>query len=342
MRQAHIVGTGSYLPPRVVTNDDLTRVYGIASDDRWIRTRTGVEQRRFADEGVGTAELGAHAARAALDDAGLDARQIDQIVFCTLSPDKAFPGSGVYLQAMLGIPDDEATFTPCLDVRAQCSGFLYGLHHATAVVRAGMAERVLVVGAEVHSAALDLTTRGRTVASLFGDGAGAVVVGATDDDRGVRDIVLGADGRHADDLSQGVWDMRRRPFVPLDAEGNGRIPPEQLWATMHGQLVFKHAVQRMVDVVNDLCRRNRCAPLDIDLFLFHQANLRIVHAVQNLLELPDDRVLNNIQRYGNTTAATIPLLLDEAVRTGRLTRGMRVATVVFGSGFTWGGALLDW
>ncbi len=342
LRNAAILGIGGYVPPRVVRNADLVSVYGIDSDDEWIRQRTGVEERRYADDGVGTAELGAHAARAALQAAGLEPREIDLIVFATLSPDRAFPGCGVDLQARLGIPDDAAgTFPPCMDIRDQCSGFLYGLSHAVAAIRAGMAERVLLVGAEVHSAALDLTTRGRTVAALFGDGAGAVVLGATDADVGVRRVTLGADGRFADALKQDVWDMRKRPFIALDDSGNGVIPARTLWTQMNGQLVYRHAVERMCRALTELLAAEKCTFDDIDLFVFHQANLRINHTVQQMLDIPDAKTIHNIQRYGNTTAATIPLLLDEAVRSGRVGPGSRVACVAFGSGFTWGASLID-
>ncbi|MCB9664208.1 MAG: beta-ketoacyl-ACP synthase 3 [Alphaproteobacteria bacterium] len=340
MRHARIVGTGANVPDRVVTNDDLAVVYGIDTDEAWIRTRTGVRERRFADEGVRTSDLAAPAARRALEAAGWQASDLDLVVFCTLSPDKAFPGSGVYLQALLGLPD-AGCFPPCLDVRNQCSGFLYGLACATGMIRGGLASRVLLVGAEVHSAALDLTTRGRSVAALFGDGAAAVCLEASEAP-GVRDVLLGADGRHADSLAQGVWDMGRRPFVTLDAEGRGTIPPEQLWAHMDGPLVFRHAVSRMRDALVDVCARDGSSLQDVDLFVLHQANRRINTQVARLLEIPEDRLVHNIERFGNTTAATIPLLLDEAARSGRLVEGMRVALCAFGSGFTWGSALLDW
>lgn len=343
LRNAVIIGTGSYVPPEVITNDDLVARFGVDTDDAWIRSRTGVQARRFAAEGVGTAALGAEAARRALDAAGLQPWDVDLIVAATLSPDRAFPGIGVQIQELLGIPDDvRGSFTPCLDVRNQCSGFLYALSHAVAVVRAGMAERVLVVGAEVHSSALDLTTRGRAVASLFGDGAGAVVVAASDGDAGFRDIVLGADGRYVEALCQDVWNIGNKPFIARDGEGNGVIPPAQMYAHMNGPLVFKHAVQRMMDALHQVCAASSTELADVDLFLFHQANLRINTQVQQLLEIPEHKVLHNIQRYGNTTAATIPLLLDEAVRTGRLEAGHKVAMVAFGSGFTWGAARLDW
>ncbi|HMV70343.1 MAG TPA: beta-ketoacyl-ACP synthase 3 [Myxococcota bacterium] len=341
MASTRIRGTGSYVPDEIVTNDDLAARYGIETDDAWIVRRTGIHERRFAPEGVGTTDLALPAARAAIEAAGVTATDLDLIVFCTLSPDRCFPGSGVLLQDALGLCA-AGRFIPAIDVRNQCAGFLYGLSHAHAVIQAGMARHVLLVGAELQSAALDLTTRGRAVASLFGDGAGAVVLTADDAPGGVRAIVLGADGSHAGELQQPIWDTRRRPFVPTDADGNGIIPAADLWAHMNGQVVFKHAVERMIAALHEACARAD-APLDsIDLFCFHQANLRINHAVQEALRIPDARVAHNIERYGNTTSASIPLLLDEAARDGRLSRGDRVACVAFGSGFVWGAAIIDW
>jgi 3-oxoacyl-[acyl-carrier-protein] synthase-3 len=209
-------------------------------------------------------------------------------------------------------------------------------------VKSGIYQHVLVVGAEVHSAALDLSTRGRTVSTLFGDGAGAVVVSATDEDRGVRAVHLGADGQFADVLAQRIWDIRKRPFIPLNEEGVGQVQPEMMWANMDGRLVFRHAVEKMILALMQVCWQQKITTNDLDLVLFHQANLRINQYVQQQLGLPDEKVMHNIQRYGNTTAATIPLLLAEAEATGRLKPGMKVALVAFGSGFTWGAVLLDW
>jgi 3-oxoacyl-[acyl-carrier-protein] synthase-3 len=343
MPDAYISGTGFYVPPRVVTNDDLRNQYGIDTTHEWIVQRTGIEARRFADEGVGTADLALPAARDALARAGLSRTDLDLIVFATLSPDHAFPGSGVLLQQKLGLCDgDDAKFVPALDVRNQCSGFLYGLATATAMVKSGAAKHVLVVGAETHSAAIDLSTRGRTVASLFGDGAGAVVVSATDEDRGVRTCTLGADGRFAGALSQKIWDISRRPFIPVNEQGAGRVEPEMMWAQMDGKVVFKHAVERMCQALMTACWEQGLGPQDIDLYVFHQANLRINEYVAQTLGIPPEKLVSNIQRYGNTTAATIPILLAEAERSGRLTRGMTVAMVAFGSGFTWGAAIAKW
>ncbi len=343
MINAYISGTGFYVPPGVVTNDDLIQRFGVDTTHEWILQRTGIEQRRFAEEGVGTSDMGAEAARAALARAGLRPHDLDLIVFATLSPEHAFPGSGVYLQRKLGLVDgDEPKFVPALDVRNQCSGFLYGLSTAVAHVRAGMARHVLVVGAETHSAALDLSTEGRTVSSLFGDGAGAVVVSATDADRGVRGVWLGADGRFAEVLCQKVWDIRKRPFVAKNPDRSGHVPADMLWATMDGKVVFKHAVAAMVGSLMRACGEQRIDLADIDLFFFHQANLRINQFIAQQLGVPEDRVPHNIERYGNTTAATLPILLAEAEADGRLRPGMKVALVAFGSGFTWGAALVDW
>ncbi len=343
MPNAYISGTGFHVPPRVVTNEDLRSQYGIDTTHEWILQRTGIESRRFADEGVGSADLALPASEAAIANAGLRKEDLDMIIFATLSPEHCFPGSGVYLQHKLGLCDGpDAKFVPALDVRNQCSGFLYGLATATSMVKSGASRHVLVVGAETHSAALDLTTRGRNVASLFGDGAGAVVVSATDEDRGVRAWRLGADGRFADTLSQRVWDIKKRPFITQDANGVGQVSPEMMWARMDGKLVFKNAVERMMRVLMEVCLAESISGQDIDLFVFHQANLRINQYLQQHLGIPDDKVVHNIQRYGNTTAATIPILLAEAVESGKLRRGMKVACVAFGSGFTWGAALIDW
>jgi len=339
---ARITGTGFYVPPRVVTNDDLAKL-GIDTTSQWIIQRTGIEERRYAEEGVGTSDLALPAARAAIERAGLSPHDIDLIVFATLSPEMAFPGSGVLLQQKLGMCDgDSPKFCGALDVRNQCSGFLYGLQVASSVVKAGGAKHVLLVGAETHSAAIDLSTAGRTVSTLFGDGAGAVVVSATDEDRGIRGTWLGADGRYAETLCQRVWDIRKRPFIPLDEHGVGQVPPSHMYAQMDGRTVFKHAVEKMCLALMQACWATDTEPSKIDLFFFHQANMRINQYVAGQLGLPDEKVVHNIQRYGNTTAATIPILLAEAERDGRLTPGKRIALVSFGSGFTWGSAIIDW
>ncbi|AKT36704.1 3-oxoacyl-ACP synthase III family protein [Chondromyces crocatus] len=343
MLNAYISGTGSYVPPRVVTNDDLARDFGIDTTHEWVVQRTGIEARRFAEEGVGSSDLAVHAAEEAIARAGIQKHDLDLILFSTLSPEHHFPGSGVYLQRKLGLLEgDSPKFVPAMDIRNQCSGFLYGLGTATAMVRSGAARHVLVVGAETHSAALDLSTRGRQVASLFGDGAGAVIVSATEEDRGVRTWHLGADGRFADTLCLKVWDIRKRPYIPVGEDGMGRVDPAMLWPYMEGKVVFRHAVERMCGALMQACWALNVDANDIDLFFFHQANKRINEYVASTLNIPPHKVLSNIERYGNTTAATIPLLLAEAEREGTLRKGMKVALVAFGSGFTWGSAIVDW
>ena len=341
MPNAFISGTGMYVPERIVTNDDLRDEYGIDTNHEWIVKRTGIEARRFAPEGVGSADLALPASEQAIANAGIDTTDLDMIVFATLSPEHCFPGSGVYLQEKLGLAE-AGKFVPALDIRNQCSGFLYGLATATSMVKSGGAKHVLLVGGETHSAALDLTTRGRTVSSLFGDGAGAVVVSATEEDRGVRGWYLGADGRFADVLSQRVWDIRKRPFIPTDDDGVGHVQPEMMWAHMDGKLVFKNAVVRMIEVLRAALIDQGLELDDIDLFCFHQANLRINQYIANMVGIPEDKCVTNIERFGNTTAATIPLLLAESAANGRLKPGMKVACVAFGSGFTWGSAIIDW
>lgn len=341
MPNAYISGTGFYVPPRVVTNDDLVEQYGIDTSHEWIVKRTGIEARRYADEGVSTADLGFEAAKDALEAAGIEAKDLDMILFATLSPEMAFPGSGCIMQEMLGVCDS-GRFVPAMDIRNQCSGFLYGLGTATSFIRSGAYKNILLVGAETHSAAIDLSTRGRTVSSLFGDGAGAVVVSATEEDRGIRNWFLGADGRGWNSLYQQVWNMKQRPFITLNEEGVGQVPPEHMWATMDGRQVFKNAVERMVLGVMQACWDQGLTVDDIDLFAFHQANMRINQFVANQLNIPEEKLLHNIQKYGNTTAGTIPILLAEAEREGRLKPGTKLATAAFGSGFTWGSAIIDW
>lgn len=343
MRNAFISGTGGYVPPRVVTNDDLREQYGIDTTHEWIVQRTGIEERRYAEEGVGSSDLAVPASQQALERAGLKPSDLDMILFATLSPDMHFPGSGVMLQRKLGLVEgDSPKFVPAMDIRNQCSGFLYGLATATAMVQSGAVNHVLVVGAETHSAALDFSTRGRQVTTLFGDGAGAVIVSPTDEDRGVRKWVLGADGRGVQALRLEVWNIAKRPYVSLDEAGHGTVPPEMLFPQMEGKAVFKNAVERMCMAVMQVLWDQQLSTNDVDLFVFHQANMRINQYVAQQLAIPEDKLVHNIQKYGNTTAATIPLLLAEAEGSGRLTRGMKVVMVAFGAGFTWGATVVDW
>jgi 3-oxoacyl-[acyl-carrier-protein] synthase III len=336
--RAFIASTAFHVPADVVTNADLCSRYNIDTTNEWIVQRTGIEQRHFAAEGEGPSELAYPAAKEAIERAGLTPSDIDLIVFATLSPEHAFPGSGCYLQAKLGIPG-----VPALDIRNQCSAFLYALATAKGFIETGMYKNVLVVGGEKHSAGLDLTTEGRAVACLFGDGAGAVVLRGTDDPtRGIHWMNLGADGRYADVLVQRVWDSRKRPFIKTNADGEGVVPKSDLWAQMDGKQVFKNAVEKMILSVVGMCMENKIDVQDLDLVVCHQANMRINEFVRDQLGLPPEKVPNNIQKYGNTTAATIPILLAELERDGRLKPGMKVALVAFGSGFTWGSAYMVW
>lgn len=337
MPNAYIRGTGLHMPETVVTNHDLSSRFGIETSHEWILQRTGIEARRFAEEGVSGADLATEAAKQALANAGMDKSEIDMIVYCTLSPEHCFPGGGVYFQANMGMEG-----VPALDVRNQCSGFLYGLATATSMVQAGACKNILVIGAELHSPGMDFTTRGRTIACLFGDGAGAVIVSATDEDRGIKWWNLGADGRYADALTTKLWDARRRPYIDIDENGVGHIPVENMFPHMDGKVVFKNAVEKMITSVVGMCWENKIEVQDIDLFFFHQANLRINQFVMDQLKIPEEKAPSNIQRYGNTTAATIPTLLAEAEADGRLKPGMKIAMVAFGSGFTWGSAYAVW
>lgn len=347
MPNAYISGTGGYVPPRVVTNDDLRTEYGIDTTHEWIHQRTGIDERRYAEQGVGSADMGFEAGKIAIERAGLTPRDIDMILFATLSPEHHFPGSGVFMQRKFAelFEGDMPKYVPAMDIRNQCSGFLYGLGTAASMVQSGALQHVLVVGGETHSAALDMTTRGRTVTSLFGDGAGAAVVSPTDDPkRGIRKWSLGADGRFAEALWMPVWDIRKKPFVTLPdgRSGKAEIDPAVLWPQMDGKQVFRHAVEKMCMSLMQVCFDQQLSANDIDLFVFHQANMRINTYVADTLGIPHEKLIHNIHKYGNTTAATIPLLLWEAEETGRLKPGMKVAMVAFGSGFTWGAAIADW
>jgi len=332
--RARISGTGMYVPERVVRNDDLAE--RMDTSDEWIRQRSGIGERHYIEPGQKPSELAEHAARKALESAGLDPGDVDCIVLATLSAEADFPGTSFFLQDRLGVGD-----VPCFDLRAQCSGFVYSLSVANSFVRSGAYRRVLVVGCEVHSTGIDLSTEGRDVAVLFGDGAGAVVVEANadpEDPSGILEVRLHAEGKYADKL----W---------IEAPGSGftptRITPELIaqkrhFPRMHGRFVFKHAVTRMPEVLKETLDAASVKQEEVAHFLFHQANLRINEAVAAQLGIPPDRCPHNIERYGNCSAASIPMLLDENVRSGQIRRGDLVAMATFGSGFSWTAALLRW
>ncbi len=330
MKRAAILGVGHYVPSRVVTNDDLAKLFD--TSDEWIRQRTGIQERRYIEhDGIGSSDLAVPAVQAACENAGVDVKDIDAIIFATLSPDHVFPGSGCFLQDKLGIPG-----VPALDIRNQCSGFLYGLKIADAWVQTGMYQRVAVVGAEVHSTGIEFADRGRDVTVLFGDGAACAIVGPTErEDRGIIDIEVHADGSGAKLLWIEAADSTQTPRIQQRMIDEGTI-----WPSMNGKQVFRWATDKMPEVAKSVMKRNGVTNDDIKLLVPHQANMRINEFVAKKLELPADKVVHNIQKYGNTTAASIPLALSEAIAEGRCGDGDLILFAAFGSGFTWGAGLV--
>ena len=331
MPRTEFIATGFYVPPRVVSNDDLARL--MDTTDEWITQRTGIKERHWVEPGTTCSSLAAEATRMALQRAGLQATDLDCIVFATASPDHFFPGNGVFLQRMLGVTD-----IPALDVRNQCTGFVYGLSVADAWIRCGQYKRVLLVGAEIQSPGLDPTTAGRDTAVIFGDGAGVAILGPTDDaKRGVLSTHLFSDGRQAEKLWMDGPGLSHVPWISADMLANGKARIQ-----MEGREVFKSAITKMPESVQQALALHGLTIADIKLLIAHQANLRISEMVQKQLGLRDDQVFNNIQRYGNTTAASIPIALHEALELGRLSRGDLLILTAFGSGFTWGSAAIRW
>lgn len=332
MPRTEIISTGFHVPANRVTNHELTEWWD--TSDEWIRERTGIQQRFWVDRGEeGSSDLALKAAEQALERADMDASDIDCIVFATLSPDHYFPGSGVFLQRKLGIKG-----IPALDVRNQCTGFVYGLSVADAWVRTGQYQRVLLVGAEVHSTGLDYGPDGRDLGVLFGDGAGAAILGPTEDDaRGVLSTHLFSDGDGAEKLWLEAGGSAQYPRV-----SEGDLAKGTVFAEMQGRDVFKNAVVRMPQSVHAALEYNGLGTDDVDLVIAHQANLRINEMVAKRLGLAEDQVYNNIQEYGNTTAATIPIAMHEAVDKGLLERGDLLILTAFGSGYTWASAAIRW
>jgi 3-oxoacyl-[acyl-carrier-protein] synthase-3 len=340
MTSSRIAGLGAYVPPRVVTNQDL--VQWMDTSDEWIQQRTGIKQRHWVDGTTTTSDLALEAAKAALEDAKLDKKDIDLIIFATLSPDHFFPGTACFFQAKLGVPG-----IPALDIRQQCTGFIYGMSIADQYIRTGTYKNVLLVGAETHSKGLDKSTQGRDVSVLFGDGAGAVVISAADSAAGpvkggkgskIFSAHLHADGAFAKEL----W-----VDAPTMTEANDYVTQAMFdagrhWPQMNGKAVFMHAVKRMPEVMEECFQANGITVEDVDLFVLHQANLRIIEMAAKQLGVPPQKVFNTIDRFGNTTAATIPLGLSEARKAGVLKPGMLVCSAAFGSGFTWASALYRW
>ncbi|MTI38653.1 beta-ketoacyl-ACP synthase III [Fulvivirga lutimaris] len=332
MLNSKIVGLGHYVPERVVTNEELSGM--MDTNNEWIIERTGIEQRRFIDPAKDTvANMAAKATHMALERANLEVSDIDFIVFATITPDYFFPGSGVLLQRELGLESIGA-----LDIRNACSGFIYALSTADAFIKTGMYKTILVIGAEIQSTALDLTTRGRNTAVIFGDGAGAAILQASDH-KGVLSTHLHSDGRFAEELY--VKD-------PGSSRPHAERQPEQILDTssfkvhMNGSMVFKHAVVRFSEVIMEALEKNNLTKDDIDLLIPHQANLRISQFIQKKFELADDKVYNNIMRYGNTTAGSIPIAMSEAFGEGKIKPNDLICLAAFGSGFTWASALIRW
>lgn len=349
-----VVGSGSSIPARCITNEMISTVFD--TSDEWIRERTGVETRYWVDKGTSTLDLSVPAALQALESAGLAPEDVDLVIYATMTPDHYFPGNGCLLQTRLKLRN-----VPCYDIRQQCCGFIYGLQLADAHIRTGFAGTVLLVGADVHSVFMpfreaswarldgapdtpmptdewDFNTKNRHLGVLFGDGAAAVVLRGGNGDaegRGVIDHIIAADGADFDRLCVPGVGSAHRPYVNETMLACGDQYP-----VMDGRYVFKLATTRMTEVAQEILRRNGFTPEDLSMVLMHQANRRINEYVQKLLRLPDSKAIHNIQKYGNTTAATIPLLWDECVRAGRINPGDLVMTVAFGAGMNWGANLL--
>lgn len=327
---AAIKGVGAYVPPKSLTNFDLEKP--LDTSDEWIQQRTGIVKRHWVEGSVATSDLAMEAAHEAIKEAGIKKEDIDCIIFATLSPDHDFPGTGCFLQDKLGLPG-----IPAFDIRQQCTGFLYGLSMADAFIKTGQYKNILLVGAEIHSKGLDKTPEGRNVSVLFGDGAGAVIISPSEGEGQILAHDLHADGSFAKEL-----------WVPAPGTGNGpdhRISPAMMEEKLHypfmnGRQVFMHAVKRMAESLSFTLKSQGKTIEDVDLFLFHQANLRINDKVGEIMGIPPEKVFNTIQDYGNTTAATIPLGMRDAISAGKLKRGMLVGMAAFGSGFTWGSSLL--
>ncbi|WP_179350012.1 3-oxoacyl-ACP synthase III family protein [Winogradskyella pacifica] len=336
MYNSKIIGLGKYVPDNVVTNDDLSKL--MDTNDEWIQERTGIKERRWVKKGSGdtTATMGVKAAKIAIERAGIDKDDIDFIIFATLSPDMYFPGPGVQVQHALDIKTVGA-----LDVRNQCSGFVYAMSVADNFIKTGMYKNILVIGSELHSFGLDKTTRGRGVSVIFGDGAGAAVLTREEDNsKGILSTHLHSQGEHAEELVLIAPGMGKRWVSDIIEDNDPN--DESYFPHMNGQFVFKNAVVRFSEVIMEGLMKNNLKVEDIDMLVPHQANLRISQFIQRKFKLSDDQVFNNIQKYGNTTAASIPIALTEAWEEGKIKEGDTVVLAAFGSGFTWGSVIIKW
>jgi 3-oxoacyl-[acyl-carrier-protein] synthase-3 len=335
MYHSKISGLGFYVPSNTVTNDDLSKI--IDTNDEWIQERTGIQERRHIINGEDTTTtMGVKAAKIAIERAGISKEEIDFIIFATLSPDYYFPGPGVLVQRDLGLKTVGA-----LDVRNQCSGFVYALSIADQYIKTGMYKNILVIGSEVQSTGLDMTTRGRGVSVIFGDGAGAAIISREEDlTKGILSTHLHSEGVHAEELIVKAPGMGGRWVTDIIADNDP--DDESYFPYMNGQFVFKNAVVRFSEVINEGLEANNLKVSDIDMLIPHQANLRISQFIQKKFGLTDDQVFNNIQKYGNTTAASIPIALTEAWEKGKIKSGDTVVLAAFGSGFTWASAIIKW
>jgi 3-oxoacyl-[acyl-carrier-protein] synthase-3 len=336
MYNSKISGLGYYVPNNIVTNDDLSKI--IDTSDEWIQERTGIKERRHIIRGEDTTtSMGVKAAKIAVERAGIANDEVDFVIFATLSPDFYFPGPGVLVQKELGLKTVGA-----LDVRNQCSGFVYAISIADQYIKTGMYKNVLVIGSEVHSVGLDMTNRGRGVSVIFGDGAGAAVLSREEDNaKGILSTHLHSEGQFAEELIVKAPGMGGRWITDILADKDPENDESYL-PYMNGQFVFKNAVVRFAEVINEGLLANNLTVADIDMLIPHQANLRISQFIQQKFKLTDDQVFNNIQKYGNTTAASIPIALTEAWEQGKIKSGDTVVLAAFGSGFTWGSAIIKW
>lgn len=336
MYNSKITGMGHYVPENIVTNNDLSQL--MDTTDEWIQERTGINQRRWAVKGDGntTFSMGLKAALNAIKNARIEKESIDFIVFATLSPDYYFPGPGVQIQEALGIDTVGA-----LDVRNQCSGFIYGLSVADQFIKTGMYKNILVIGSELQSRGIDISTRGRSISVIFGDGAGAAILSRENDTaKGILSSHLHSEGAHALELAAEAPGMGKRWVTDIIADNNSDDMSYRPY--MNGQFVFKNAIRRFCEVIKEGLKTNNLEVSDIDMLVPHQANLRISQYIQKKFQLSDDQVFNNIEHYGNTTAASIPIALSEACAKGKIKSGDNVVLAAFGSGFTWGSVILKW
>lgn len=336
MYNAKIAGLGYYVPESVVTNDDLAMI--METNDAWIQERTGIKERRHVVRGDGntTTTMGVKAARIAIERSGISKDDIDFIIFATLSPDYYFPGPGVLVQRDLDIKTVGA-----LDVRNQCSGFVYGISVADQYIKTGMYKNILVIGSEVQSSGLDMTTRGRHVSVIFGDGAGAAILTrAEHTDKGILSTHLHSQGEHAEELALLAPGMGDRWITQIMTDDNP--DDESYFPYMNGKFVFKNAVVRFSEVIREGLEKNKLTPEAIDMLIPHQANLRISQFIQKKFKLNDNQVFNNVTKYGNTTAASIPIALTEAWEQDKIKEGDLVVLAAFGSGFTWGSVIIKW